>query len=62
MCEKYSIPGEPRDKGKKNGDGNENDDDPFKNFHAPIIGLTGHLLIDIIQRVQFAANARIPAL
>ena len=62
MCEKYSVARESRNKGKENGDGNENDNDPFKNFHPPIIGLTGHLLVYIIQRVQFAANARIPAL
>ena len=62
MCEDYSIPGEPWDKGKENGDRDKNDDDPFQNFHPPITGLTGHLVIQIIQRVQLAENARIPAL
>src|SRR5262245_50928418 len=49
-----------REKGYRDGDSDQHDDDPFKHFHAAGGRTVRHLAIDAFQRLQLAQNARIP--
>ena len=49
-----------RKEGGRNRDGDQDDDDPFKHFHAAGGRAVRHLAVDTFQRLQFSQNARIP--
>jgi hypothetical protein len=39
---------------KRDGKGDENNNHPFENFHAPVGRLTGDLFIDAFEGLQFS--------
>ena len=54
------MQGQTGEKGQDNRYGNQNDNNPLQNFHAPRGSLIGDFFIDTFHGVQFAHDAGIP--